>query len=79
MHAVFGKLRLYHSQLKQCILLEADWFHESKVSAGCSPPPFAGDWVFCEKEEVEENKKGNFSLKEGTEIEIKSISTFFSI
>lgn len=61
--SVFGNLLLYHCQLKQCILLEADWLYASKVDAGCLPPPFADDWVFCEKEEDEKNKKEVFSLK----------------
>lgn len=61
-----------------CILLEADWLHKSKVAAGYLPPPFAGDWVFCEMEEDEETKR-IFSLKQGIEIEIKFTSSFFSI
>lgn len=45
-----------------CILVEADWLQESKVAAGYLPPPFAGDWIFCEMEEDEENKKEVFPL-----------------
>lgn len=77
--AVFDKLPLCHSQLKQCILWEADWLFESKVAAGCLPPSSACDWVFCEKVEDEENIKEGLSLRKGVELEITSISSLFYI
>lgn len=77
--AVFGKLPLDHSQLKHCTPQEADWLYESKVAAGCLPPSSACVWVFCEKEEDEENIKDSFSIRQGVELEITYISSFFYI